>query len=72
MGMTLKVVVKNSAEALDLKAQVQEVCDRNDFVWKYTPAVNSWLGDETLTPATAEFEFRDSQLATYFQLRWGV
>ena len=70
--MKLKVIVKNSVEALDLKAQVQEVCGLNGFLWKYTPPVNSWLGDETLTPATAEFEFKDPQLVTYFQLKWGV
>lgn len=66
----MTVIVRNAVEALDLKAQVEELCARSDFAWKYTPVVNNWLGDEVLTPATVEFEFKDKQMATYFQLRW--
>ena len=68
MGMT--VIVRNAVEALELKAQVEELCARSDFAWKYTPAVNTWLGDDVITPATVEFDFKDQQWATYFQLRW--
>ena len=68
MGMT--VVVRNSVDALDLKAQVEELCAKEDFTWRYTPQVNNWLGDEIITPGTVEFEFKDEQMATYFQLKW--
>ena len=72
--MFLKIIVKNSSEAFVYKDQVtdQGLYIDYDYNWKYTPAVNSWLGDEVLTPATVEFEFRDPKWATYFQLRWGV
>jgi hypothetical protein len=68
MGLT--IIVRNAAEAMDLKAQVQRVCGLNTFTWKFTPRVNNWLGDEIITPATVEFNFKDEQMATYFQLRW--
>jgi hypothetical protein len=68
--MGLKIIVNNAHEALILNEQVQEMCSSTDYSWKYTPAINSWLGDETLSPATAEFSFKDAQWATYFQLRW--
>ena len=67
--MKLKVIVKNSVEALDLKAQVQEVCGLNQFLWRYTPAVSDWLSQE-LAPATVEFEFKDPKWETYFELKW--
>ena len=68
MGVT--VVVRNAAEALVLKEQVEELCSKEDFTWRYTPQVNNWLGDEIITPGTVEFEFTDKQMATYFQLKW--
>jgi hypothetical protein len=68
--MGLKIVVANAVEAMDLKAQVQQVCGLNTFTWKFTPVVNNWLGDEVITPATVEFEFEDEQMTTYFQLKW--
>ena len=68
MGMT--IVVRNAVDALDLKAQVEELCSKNDYTWRYTPQVNNWLGDEIITPGTVEFEFKDKQMATYFQLKW--
>ena len=68
----IKMVIKNSVEALDLKAQVEQVCGLNRFRWRYTPAVNDYFGAEQLTPGTAEFEFDDSKWETYFQLKWGV
>jgi hypothetical protein len=68
--MGLKITVKNAVEAMDLKAQVQQVCGLNTFTWKFTPAVNTWLGDDVITPATVEFDFKDQQWETYFQLRW--
>jgi len=68
--MGLKITVKNSIDAMDLKAQVQQVCGLNTFTWRFTPVVNNWLGDEVITPATAEFEFDDPKWETYFQLRW--
>ena len=66
----MTVVVRNSVDALDLKAQVEELCAKEDFTWRYTPQVNNWLGDEIITPGTVEFEFKDEQMATYFQLKW--
>ena len=68
MGMI--VIVRNAADALVLKEQVEELCSKDDFTWRYVPQVNNWLGDEIITPGTVEFEFKDKQMATYFQLRW--
>jgi hypothetical protein len=68
MGLT--VIVRNAVDALDLKAQVEEMCARSDFTWRFTPAVNTWLGDDVTTLATVEFNFKDQQWETYFQLRW--
>ena len=66
----MTIVVRNAVDALDLKAQVEELCSKNDYTWRYTPQVNNWLGDEIITPGTVEFEFKDKQMATYFQLKW--
>jgi len=66
----MTVVVRNAVDALDLKAQVEELCSKNDYTWRYTPQVNNWLGNEIITPGTVEFEFKDKQMATYFQLKW--
>ena len=68
MGMI--VIVRNAADALVLKEQVEELCSKDDFTWRYVPQVNNWLGDEIITPGTVEFEFKDKQMATYFQLKW--
>ena len=70
--MGLKITVKNSSEAFTYKDQVtdQGLYIEHDYTWRYTPAVNNWLGDELLTPATVEFEFEDPAWETYFQLRW--
>ena len=66
--MKLTVLVRNAADALLLKEQVEE--SYLDFTWRYTPQVNNWLGAEIITPGTVEFDFADEQWATYFQLRW--
>jgi hypothetical protein len=70
--MGLKIIVKNSTEAFVYKDQVvdQGLYIDHDYNWKYTPAVNNWLGDEVITPATVEFEFQDTKWETYFQLKW--
>ena len=68
MGIT--VIVKNAVEAMDLKAQVQEVCGLNKFKWRFNPAVYNWLGNDVISPGTVEFEFDDVKLETYFQLKW--
>jgi hypothetical protein len=68
MGMKITVPVRNAADALMLKEQVEE--SYLDFTWRYTPQVNNWLGDEIITPGTVEFDFKDAQMATYFQLKW--
>ena len=68
MGMKLTVLVRNAADALLLKEQVEE--SYLDFTWRYTPQVNNWLGDEIITPGRVEFNFKDEQMATYFQLKW--
>ena len=70
--MGLKFTVKNASEAFVYKDHVTEqgLYIEHDYTWKYTPAVNNWLGDEVLTPATVEFEFKDPKWETYFQLRW--
>lgn len=70
--MGLKIIVKTSHEAFLYNDQITDQglrCDF-DYTWRYTPAVNTWLDDETITPATVEFEFKDEQMATYFQLKW--
>ena len=66
--MKLTVLVRNAADALLLKEQVEE--SYLDFTWRFTPAVNTWLGDDVITPATVEFDFKDQQWTTYFQLKW--
>ena len=66
--MKLTVLVRNAADALLLKEQVEE--SYLDFTWRYTPQVNNWSGAEIITPATVEFNFKDQQWTTYFQLKW--
>lgn len=70
--MGLKMVVSTAHEAFLLNDQIMDQGLRRDYdyTWRYTPAVTSWLGDEVVTPATVEFNFKDEQWATYFQLRW--
>jgi hypothetical protein len=70
--MGLKMIIKNAQEAFVFNDQVVDLGLRRDidYTWRYTPAVNSWLGDEVITPATVEFDFVDKRWETYFQLRW--
>lgn len=72
--MSIKMIVKNANEAYVYNDQVhaQGLSVNGDYSWRYTPAVNNWLGDEVITPATVEFDFQDKQWETYFQLRWAV
>jgi hypothetical protein len=70
--MGLKIIVKTAHEAFLFNDQITGQglrCDL-DYTWRYTPAVNNWLGDEVITPATVEFDFKDQQWETYFQLQW--
>lgn len=74
--MKVKITVDSATEAMELKSQVAEVC--TDFSWCFIPGTNSWLGthdpdwlgNETITLPSAEFDFEDEQWATYFQLKW--
>ena len=70
--MGLKIVVKTAHEAFLYNDQIADQGLRRDidYTWKFTPAVNTWLGDDVITPATVEFEFRNEQMETYFQLKW--
>ena len=70
--MDLKIIVENSNEAFGLKMEVDREGLRPDsgYTWRYTPRVDNWLGDQTILPATVEFDFVDKRWATYFQLKW--
>ena len=70
--MGIKIVVKTAHEAFLYNDQItdQGLQNDKDYTWRFTPAVNTWLGDETITPATVEFNFKDRRWETYFQLRW--
>jgi hypothetical protein len=70
--MNLKMTVTGAHEAYLFKDQIeQEGLHTNlDYTWRYNPPVNNWLGDETVTPGTVEFLFKDARWATYFQLKW--
>jgi hypothetical protein len=70
--MGLKMVVKTAHEAFLYNDQITDQGLRrdHDYTWRFTPAVNNWLGDEVITPATVEFNFKDTQWETYFKLRW--
>ena len=64
----LLVPVRNAAEAIELKQQIDAVYA--DFTWRYTPQVTSWLGDEIYVESTVEFDFADESMISYFQLKW--
>jgi hypothetical protein len=70
--MGLKIVVKTAHEAFLFNDQItdQGLKQDLDYKWRFTPAVNTWLGDNVITPATVEFDFKDQQWETYFQLKW--
>ena len=70
--MGLKIVIKTAHEAFLYNDQITDQGLRRDidYTWRFTPAVNTWLGDDVITPATVEFDFKDEQWATYFQLKW--
>jgi len=70
--MGLKITVKTAHEAFLYNDQITDQGLRRDldYTWRFTPAVNTWLGDDVITPATVEFDFKDEQWATYFQLKW--
>ena len=69
--MGLKITVNNYnavwvyKEQLDAQGLVVDL----DYSWRYTPSINDWLSSP-IAPATVEFEFKDAQWETYFQLRW--
>jgi hypothetical protein len=70
--MGLKMTVKTAHEAFLYNDQIRDqgLKRDRDYTWRFTPAVNTWLGDETITPATVEFNFQDEAWTTYFQLKW--
>jgi hypothetical protein len=70
--MKVKMIVKTAHEAYLFKDQItlEGLHSNHDYTWRYTPPVNNWLGDETVTPGTVEFDFKDARWATYFQLKW--
>jgi hypothetical protein len=70
--MGLKIVVKAAHEAFLYNDQIGEkgLQRDEDYTWRYTPQVNNWLGNEIITPGTVEFNFKDQQWETYFQLKW--
>ena len=70
--MGLKIIVKTAHEAFLYNDQIgdQGLHSDLDYTWRFTPAVNTWLGDKTITPAIVEFDFKDTSWETYFQLRW--
>jgi hypothetical protein len=72
MVMKVKMIVKTAHEAFLLKDQVELEGLRTgvDYRWRYTPAVHNWLGDETITPGTVEFDFCDDRWTSYFSLKW--
>jgi len=72
--MTLKILVKDTSEAFGYKMEVDRHGLRPGagYIWRFTPKVVNWLGDNVIIPAQVEFEFDDPKWATYFQLKWGV
>jgi hypothetical protein len=70
--MKIKMIVNTAHEVYLFKDQIESegLHTNYDYTWRYTPPVNSWLGDETVTPGTVEFFFKDDRWATYFQLKW--
>jgi hypothetical protein len=70
--MGLKIVVRAAHEAFLYNDQIRDQGLHRDvdYTWRYTPQVNTWLGDEIITPGTVEFNFKDQQWETYFQLKW--
>ena len=72
VAMGLKITVKTAHEAFLYNDQIRDQGLQRDvdYTWRFTPAVNTWLGDDVITPATVEFDFKDEKMTTYFQLRW--
>jgi hypothetical protein len=72
MVMKIKMIVTTAHQAYLFKDQIELEGLRTDadYHWRYTPPVHTWLGDETVTPGTVEFDFQDDRWATYFQLKW--
>jgi hypothetical protein len=70
--MKIKMTVTTAHQAYLFKDQIESegLQADADYRWRYTPAVHTWLGDETVTPGTVEFDFQNDQWATYFQLKW--
>lgn len=58
-------------DAVDLKFQLQRagLVMNDDFTWRYIPA--QWDSFTGITGGRlVEFNFRDSALATFYQLKW--
>jgi hypothetical protein len=70
--MNLKMTVTSAPEAYLFKDQIEQegLYSNLDYTWRYTPPVNTWLGDETVTPGAVEFFFKDERWVTYFQIKW--
>jgi hypothetical protein len=70
--MKVKVIVTTAHEACLFKdlVELEGLRTDADYRWRYTPAVHNWIGNEIVTPATVEFDFKDARWATYFQLKW--
>jgi hypothetical protein len=68
----LAVPVNNAQQALEFKDQVvaHGLTMGEDFSWEYIPNQYDGYDDSSHTQPLVTFEFQDSKMHTFFQLRW--
>lgn len=70
----IEIAVKNAQQALEYKEQViaHGLIMGEDFHWSYVPSQYDGWDDSTHTQPMVCFDFADTKLSTFFQLKWGL
>jgi hypothetical protein len=70
--MKVNIPVRNAHEAMDLLGLVKGhgLVIEQDFTWAFIPNQYDGYDDSSHTQPLVEFVFRDSAMATFFQMKW--
>jgi hypothetical protein len=68
----VKILHVNAVRALELRDQLEDsgLIQNQDFEWEYRQAEYNSDSYEAVVPRHVLFRFRDTALATFWQLKW--
>lgn len=70
--MKVNTPVRNAQEAMNFLDMVKQhgLIIEQDFSWSFVPSKYDGWDDDTHTQPFVEFVFKDSAMATFFQMKW--